>query len=63
MLYWLALREHEDLEGAMKRGRILIPARDAQFHLDFTPRTVVEPPSAAPLWDAQNVLLASMWRT
>ena len=57
----------ENMKLVKGTGRALefysMPRENRQFHLEFTPRMAVEHPSAAPPWEAQIVLLASIWKT
>ena len=64
MLCWLAFGEHEATKRDMKRARILIPAEGKPtipprlYPTDSRANTLRRSP-----WEAQNALLASIWRS
>ena len=64
MLCWLAFGEHEALKRDLKRVGILIPAEGKPTS---TPRIYPTGSRAIilrrPPWEAQNALLARIWRT
>ena len=64
MLCWLAFGEHEALKGDMKRARILIlTKRKMAIPLQIYPTDSRATTFRRSSWEAQNVLLASIWRT
>ena len=64
MLCWLTFGEHEALERNMQGVGILIPAQGIPtstarlYPTQSRDNTLRRPP-----WEAQNALLASIWRT
>ena len=64
MLCWLAFGEHEALKRDLKRVGILIPAEGKPTSTArIYPTQSRETTLRRPPWEAQNALLANIWRT